>query len=52
MSENLTLEQAKSLIKSKEPLYKAMLRNRWYLPSFKSTLITQKYMKGVKEALS
>lgn len=45
----LTLEEAKDMVKTKENLYKAMIRNRWYLPSFKSSIVTQDYMKGVRE---
>ena len=46
---NLTLEEAKELVKTKEHLYKAMIRNRWFLPSYKSSIITQDYIKGVRE---
>ena len=44
----MTLEEAKDLVKTKEHLYKAMTRNRWFLPKFKSSIITQEYMKGVR----
>ena len=46
--QTLTLEEAKDLVKTKEHLYKAMTRNRWFLPKFKSSIITQEYMKGVR----
>ena len=45
----MTIEEAKQVVKTKEHLYKAMLRNHWYLPNFKSSIITQDYMKGVRD---
>jgi hypothetical protein len=49
MNSTLTIEQAKELVKTRDHLYKAMLRNGWYLPSLKSSIITQDYMNDVRE---
>jgi hypothetical protein len=43
----LTIEQAKKMIKTKEHLYKAMQRNDFYLPKYKSTIITEDYLMKV-----
>ncbi len=45
--QTLTIEQAKKMIKTKEHLYKAMQRNDFYLPKFKSSIITEYYLMKV-----
>ena len=49
MNSKITLEEAKEMIKTKDHLYKAMVRNRWYLPNYKSSILTQDYMKGIRD---
>ena len=49
MDSTITLEQAKLLVKSKSHLYKAMIRNGWYLPKLKSSVVTEKYLNGVRD---
>ena len=44
----LTVSQAQSFIKSRKHMYDSMIRNRFYLPSFKSPAITQEYMQLVR----
>jgi hypothetical protein len=44
----ITIEQAKELVKSKEHMYKAMQRSKFFLPHLKSSLVTQEYMQGVR----
>ena len=45
----ITIEQAKELIKNKRHLYQAMQRNFYYMPALRSSLVTQKYMEGVRD---
>lgn len=49
MSSQLTLDQAKAVVRTKEHYYKAMLRNHWYLPNLKSSIVTEEYMADVRE---
>ena len=49
MKHTLTIEEAKSTVKTKEQTFNAMVRNRWFLPKLKSSIVTQDYIKGVRE---
>ena len=40
-------EELKGMIGSKADLYDAAVRNRWYLPKFKSSIITEDYITNV-----
>jgi hypothetical protein len=42
-----TVEAFSYFIQDKSDLYKAMLRNGWYLPHITSSLITEKYLADV-----
>ena len=42
-----TIEEVKGIIGSKADLYDAAIRNGWYLPKFKSSIITEQYITGV-----
>ena len=41
------VEEFAKYIQNKDDLYEACLRNDWYLPSRKSSMITEKYMTNV-----
>jgi hypothetical protein len=41
------LEEVKRIIGGKADLYEAAVRNGWYLPKFKSTIITEDYITNV-----
>ena len=45
----ITLEQAQSLIPDKASLYKALCYNQYKLPPLKDSLVTIKYLLGVKD---
>ena len=42
-----TMEEVKGIIGSKADLYDAAIRNGWYLPKFKSSIITEQYITDV-----
>ena len=44
----LTLDQVKKLVKSKKHLYNAMVRNGYYLPRFKASIINEEYLSKVR----
>ena len=39
-----SLEDVKRIIGNKADLYEAAVRNGWYMPKFKSTIITEDYI--------
>lgn len=43
----VTIEQVQKVINNKAELYEAAIRNGFYLPSMKSSLITEKYLMGI-----
>lgn len=45
--EKLTVQEFSSKIADKRDLYEACLRNGWYLPSLKSSIVTESYLMGV-----
>jgi hypothetical protein len=45
----LTVGEFKTKIRDKKDLYESMLRNGWYLPKYKCSLLTETYMIGVLE---
>lgn len=44
----LTLEEVKQIVKTKSPLYNAMIRNGFYLPKKKATIVNEAYLQKVK----
>ena len=50
MTKKLTdhsMEEVKSIIGSKADLYEAAVRNGWYMPKYKSSIITEDYITNV-----
>lgn len=45
----LTVKQFTEKIKSKSDLYDALIRNGYFMPSKKSSLVTEAYMIGIME---
>jgi hypothetical protein len=43
------LKEASSIVNSKKSYYEACIRNGFFLPSFKSSLITMEYLIAVRE---
>lgn len=43
----LTVGEFSKLVVNTRDMYEAMVRNGWYLPRFKSTMITELYMNNV-----
>ena len=41
------LDEVKRIIGGKADLYEAAVRNGWYLPKYKSTIITEQYLQSV-----
>ena len=41
------LDEVKRIIGGKADLYEAAIRNGWYLPKYKSTIITEHYLQSV-----
>lgn len=42
-----SMEEVKSIIGSKADLYEAAIRNGWYLPKYKCSVITEEYITNV-----
>jgi hypothetical protein len=42
-----TLDEVKLIIGGKADLYEAAVRNGWFLPKYKSTIITEQYLQSV-----
>lgn len=45
--QKVTIEQVQKVINNKAELYEAAVRNGYYLPSIKSSMITEKYLIGI-----
>ncbi len=45
---HLSIQQAGRLVSNVRSFYNAMLRNGWYLPHLKSSLVNQDYLEKVK----
>ena len=43
----LTVGDFSKLVQNRRDLYEAMIRNGYYLPKFKTTMITEEYMRNV-----
>lgn len=43
----VTIEQVQKVINNKAELYEAAIRNGYYLPVLKSSIITEKFLTGV-----
>ena len=39
-----SLDEVKRIIGGKADLYEAAIRNGWYLPKYKSTIVTEHYL--------
>jgi hypothetical protein len=44
----ITLKEARQTVRTKEGLYEAMQRNRFYLPKMTSTIVTVNWMLKIK----
>jgi hypothetical protein len=43
----VTVDEFSKLIQNRRDLYEAVLRNDWYLPKFKTSMITESYLRNV-----
>ena len=44
---SMTVNEFSKLVQNRRDLYEALLRNGYYLPKFKTTMITEEYMRNV-----
>ena len=44
---SMTVNEFSKLVQNRHDLYEALLRNGYYLPKFKTTMITEEYMRNV-----
>lgn len=49
MEDKLSVDEASMFVASVGSYYEAMTRNRWYLPSRKSSIVTVKYLDAVRK---
>ncbi len=43
----VTVDEFSKLIQNRRDLYEAVLRNDWYLPKFKTSMVTESYLRNV-----
>jgi hypothetical protein len=43
----VTVDEFSKIIQNRRDLYEAVLRNEWYLPRFKTSMITELYLRNV-----
>ena len=43
----VTVDEFSKIIQNRRDLYEAVLRNEWYLPRFKISMITELYLRNV-----
>lgn len=46
-TQKLTVDEFSKHVQNRRDLYEAVLRNEWYLPSFKSSMCTESYLRNV-----
>jgi len=51
MTSNMLASKAQSLVSNKKEMYEAMYRNQYWLPTFKSQMMTESWLLDAYEGL-